>query len=147
MTKFVVSDSSFIFTPDPGWNFQTWDGILSIQLNNDSLFKINQNDVMVENDIYTLSSKLDGKYYRANAFTTPGQLKAMSILIDQNTLCKYSSINNVPIVNDKTSGTFTMSLISPALTPKGDPDPVFIKSGKWKVHDIPQQFVKEIIGG
>jgi len=146
MPKFVVSDSKFIFSPDPGWIWQAWDGILSIQLNNDSIFRISQKDVMLEDNIYALSSKLDGKLYKTNVFSTPGQLKTLSIVIQKNTLCKYSLVKKVPVVNDKTNGTFSMNVIVPALTSKGDPDPVLIKTGKWKVNYVPQQFVK-VIGG
>ncbi len=131
-SSFLVEGDEVSFEPMGGWAWSPgFDGIVKLEVPS-AVFHISGRKVATEEDVIAASKTLEGQGYEFAAFRLDGSIAKpeMSILQGRQNFAKS---NGKRLATDTISGTFTVKLKNQAKTPKGDPDLVLLKTGRWKI--------------
>ncbi|MDP9808303.1 hypothetical protein J2W42_001141 [Rhizobium tibeticum] len=136
MSDILTSSSTLKLTPDTGWSWQGWDGVLALNQALDSVLA-DGNEVVLDQHLILALSQVVAKPYTATGFAdVPGTIATVVGSIDTATLAQTIVSGSSQVALATTTGRFiaTVGIPSSRVTPTGPlPDLVAMKSGIWKV--------------
>jgi hypothetical protein len=137
MPKILVVKGGKIKLEPSGWAWQGFDGEIALD-GKQSLLTVEGKPVVIETD-FPQTQNL-GKNYTTELHTTPGTLQSVLLYVNKPTLTT-EVLSPQACVTEKTTGQFQATVAQPALTAKGDPDPIVIKPGQWNVVECGQEIM------
>lgn len=138
MSIFVtVKGGKIQLQPDPDWTWKGFDGDIEIT-GTQSLLSVDNKPVIIQTD-FPQTHQL-GKNYSTQNHSTPGTVQSVLLSVNQNTL-STQVFSEAACVTEDTGGSFQAVVTQPALTPNGVPDPLLLKSGKWRVVEPGQEIM------
>jgi len=137
MPKILVVKGGKIKLEPTGWAWQGFDGEIALD-GKQSLLTVEGKPVVIETD-FPQTQNL-GKNYTTELHTTPGTVQSVLLSVNKPTLTT-EVLSPQACVTEKTTGQFQATVVQPALTAKGDPDPIVIKPGQWNVVECEQEIM------
>lgn len=133
----AVTGDKLVLIPTPPLVWQGWDGKLPLQ-GQACLDFINAQSkpVVLEADFPLASIQIAGKPYTSPPFVTPGSLASVVLQVNPATLSQAVSVRGQKVVTQATQGTYTLTVMVPAMNPAGPspvPDPLLVKTGTWMI--------------
>lgn len=136
MPEILTRSSSLKLTPDAGWTWQGWDGVVTLDQALDTVLA-GGNGVVPDQHLMLALSQVAARPYSANGFAdVPGTIATVVGSIDPSTLAQTVDADSSRVALSTTTGRFTaiVGLPSNRVTPAGPlPDPVAVKTGTWEV--------------
>jgi hypothetical protein len=133
----VIKGGKIELKPDTSWAWDGFDGKTDLD-GGQSLLNVKGKPVVIETDFPQTQNS--GKNYTTRIHSTPGMIQSIQLLVDNSTL-STEVFSKTACVTEKTEGTFQATVIQPALTPKGDPDLVVLKNGKWQIVECGEEIM------
>lgn len=142
MDAAVVATGTILFKPDPGWQWNGWNGKAKFGCR-DQGFLIGGNPVALDTDLEQMFQVLLGKQYTAPPYKDiPGTTIVASIRIDASTLCPIWQGAGRKVVTQATCGKFQIQVTPAYLVGNSAyPDTVITKLGKFEIADSGQPLV------
>ncbi|MCW2086262.1 UNVERIFIED_ORG: hypothetical protein M2193_008437 [Bradyrhizobium japonicum] len=136
MADILARSSTLKLSPNTGWSWQGWDGVVALDQALDSVLA-DGNEVVLDQHLILALSQVTAKPYTATGFAdVPGTIATVLGNIDTGTLAQTIVSSSSRVALSTTTGRFTATVGLPSnrVTPAGPlPDPVAIKTGTWKV--------------
>jgi hypothetical protein len=144
MPDLLTKSSTIKLTPDAGWSWRGWDGVVTLAQGLDTVLA-DGNAIALDQHLILALSQVAAKPYEAMGFAdVPGMIATVVGTLDDGTLAENIEAGPSRPALSTTTGTFTAIVGTPSsrLTPGGPvPDTVPVKSGTWQVEFSAQESV------
>ena len=138
--SFVLVDGGTVeFRPTPEWQWSSWDGCMKVRIRQSTL-RIDRFFAATEKDACAWAADLSKKEYVTPAFSVPGAVSALEVVVDSITLSKMLDVDGTRAMLSTTTGRFVMVVSQPAQAPTDPPtyDTILRKMGTWNVTNAGQ---------
>ncbi len=141
MPDILTKSSSLKLTPDAGWSWQGWDGVVALDEALNTVLA-GRNAVVLDQHLILALSQVAARLYTATGFAdVPGTIATVVGSVEPGSLAQTIEAGPSPVALFTTTGRFTalVGLPSNKVTPAGPlPDPVPTKTGTWRVETSAQ---------
>lgn len=133
----AVKGGKINLEPNPDWAWQGFDGEIPLDATQ-SLLSVKGKPVVINTDFP--QNQNVGKNYTTPIHSQPGTVQSVQLFVDSSTLSTHIFSEEAG-VTEKTRGQFQATVSQPALTAKGEPDLILVKTGQWSVAECGQEIM------
>lgn len=143
MPSLLVGTSRLKLTPDTGWSFEKWDGVVTLEQALPNVVAREKGVVLEMHLVAAIAQAASaGLTYKATLFAdVPGVIATLVATVDGSTLAQTVEAGGSKVALATVTGKFSaiIGMASCKATPGGPlPDTILVQTGTWKV-DKPAQ--------